>query len=123
MSQVSGFGLRVSAVVLALLMCCTAVYADSKDTNLRPLGNEPSATTGEPGRADEPATSAALETKYRAELETRLAQERTSYEASLKSLWFANIAVWGCLLAFIVMQGLSAKKRSAELARLKAQRE
>lgn len=109
------FGVRCSLLVGALVLCAAVVFADSKDESLKPL---------DPPAAAAPAeTSAALEAKYRAELEKRLAAERESYRGSLTSLWLANAAVWACLLAFIAMQALSARKKSAELARLTAQRQ
>ena len=133
MRQVSGFRFRVSGAaalrsLLALLLvlaCCAPVFADSKAENLKPL-EDPAAegiggTTNAPAASE--ATDAALEKKYRAELEKRLAQERDSYAGSLRSLWLANGAVWACLLGFIIAQALAIKKRSAELERLKAQRE
>lgn len=122
----SMFGVRCFALLFALaLLLASPVFADSKDDTLRPLGDE---TTEEAGNDEKaaPTTTAArkeLEAEYRAELEKRLAQERKSYEASLTSLWLANAAVWALLIAFIVAQAFAARKRSAELARLKAQRE
>ena len=126
MSQGSGFRVQVSGVLLVWLLVLLAapVFADSKDENLRPLDDvaDTAGSTNQPA-STEPATDADLEQKYRAELEKRLAQERESYEGSLKSLWLANAAVWGCLIAFIVFQAISARKRNAELDRLKQQRE
>ncbi|MCA8916294.1 MAG: hypothetical protein KDB90_12865 [Planctomycetes bacterium] len=133
MRQVSGFRFRVSGaaalrslvVLLLVLACCAPAFADSKSENLKPLddtGTEGIAGTTNAPAANE-ATDAALETKYRAELEKRLAQERDSYAGSLRSLWLANGAVWACLLGFIIAQAFAIKKRSVELARLKAQRE
>ena len=130
MSQVSGFRFQVSGVLLVCLLVLLAapLFADSKDENLRPLDD----AENEVGSAGAPTTGAAsaevaadpdLEAKYRAELEKRLAQERESYEGSLRSLWLANAGVWGCLIAFIVFQAVSARKRNAELDRLKQQRE
>lgn len=111
------------AGVWCLVLFAAPLLADSKDENLRPLDG-----AGETvGAANEPvsenATDPALEKKYRAELEKRLDQERESYEGSLRSLWLANAAVWGCLIAFIIFQTVSARKRAAELDRLKQQRE
>ena len=129
MNQVSGLRFQVSGWLIAaalVLVCSFPVLADSKADSLKPLGNEAPAGVGGTASGpstEQPATDAKLEQKYREELEERLAQERDSYAGSLRSLWLANGAVWGCLLAFIIMQALSAKKRSAELERLKAQRE
>ncbi|MCB9892944.1 MAG: hypothetical protein H6839_00675 [Planctomycetes bacterium] len=125
MNKWLAFGVRCSVTLLLLLMFALPVFADSKAENLKPL-DAPSAegiggTTAKPASTE--ATDAALEARYRAELETRLAQERDSYAGSLRSLWLANGAVWACLLGFIISQALAIKKRSAELERLKAQRE
>lgn len=122
MRQVSGWRFQVSGWLFAaalMIVCSFPVLADSKDENLKPL--EPS---GQTIRAESTtdATSSALEEKYRVELESRLAQERESYEGSLRSLWLSNAAVWACLLVFIGLQALSARKKAAELARLKAER-
>lgn len=122
MNQVSGFRFRVSgpAILIALLLFCTApLFADSKDTNLKPLNADNTSAKPEPVQT----TSPELEKKYRAELEKRLAEERDSYKGSLRSLWLANSAVWAVLLLFIIFQAVGARKRAAELARLKAQRE
>jgi hypothetical protein len=120
MKQVSGLRLQVSGLLIAaLLLFAAPLMADSKDENLRPL--PPSEQAG-PAESTTEATSAALEEKYRTELEHRLAEERASYEGSLRSLWLSNAAVWACLLVFIGLQALSARKKAAELARLKADR-
>jgi hypothetical protein len=113
------FVFRVPCFALIVLLFSMPVFADSKDENLKPL-EAPS----EAGRVVETATpvSPELEEKYRAELEKRLAQERESYAGSLRSLWLANAAVWACLLIFIGVQAVSARKKSAELARLKSER-
>jgi hypothetical protein len=111
--------MKLVAMLLVLLFAAP-VFADSKADNLKPLDPPPEA--GRTAVTTNPA-SPELEEKYRAELEKRLEQERTSYEGSLRSLWLSNAAVWGCLLAFIAMQALSSRKRAAELARLKAERE
>lgn len=125
MSKCLGHGVRCLATLLLALCCALPVLADSKAENLRPLDDTSSdgigGTTGAP--ASTAATDAELEAKYRAELEKRLAQERDSYAGSLRSLWLANGAVWACLLGFIIAQAFAAKKRNAELERLKAQRE
>jgi len=74
--------------------------------------------------ARDPAVTAAraeLEAEYRRELESRLAHERETYAASLKSLWVANVAVWTILLAFIAYQALSWRKTLRELERLKSE--
>ena len=106
-------------LITLLLLLAPALVADSKDESLKPLGE---AAVG--GSPTSPAqTDAGLEEHYRAELESRLAEERESYAASLQSLWIANAAVWACLLGFIAMQAVSARKRATELARLKALRE
>jgi hypothetical protein len=129
MSQVSGISFQLSRagnwLVLCLLLVLAApLCADSKDTNLKPLDN--SAGVAAPvntGPEVKETTDPALEKKYRDALEQRLADERKSYEGSLRSLWLANSAVWACLLGFIIFQALAARKRSAELERLKAERE
>ena len=116
----SVFRVPCSALLL-LLLAAVPVLADSKADNLKPL--DPPGEMGKAAETTDAPVSPELEEKYRAELEARLAQERTSYEGSLRSLWLSNAAVWGCLLAFIAAQALSARKKSAELARLKAERE
>ncbi|MCB9933228.1 MAG: hypothetical protein H6841_07400 [Planctomycetes bacterium] len=109
---------------LALFFGAAPVLADSKSENLRPLDNtEIGAPAAQNGAAETAATSPELEAKYRAELESRLAQERASYEGSLRSLWLSSAAVWAVLLGFIIAQAFAAKKRSAELERLRQQRE
>jgi hypothetical protein len=111
---------KISGFLLAcLLLLASPVFADSKDESLRPLGDAAGATDA----PTEEATDPALEKKYRAELENRLARERESYEGSLRSLWLSNAAVWGCLIAFIIFQAISARRRTAELERLRAKRE
>lgn len=116
--------LRWLFCVVMLFALATPVLADSKSENLRPLDNsELGAPAAQNGAAEAPTTSAELEAKYRAELENRLAQERASYEGSLRSLWLSSAAVWAVLLGFIIAQAFAAKKRSAELERLKQQRE
>ena len=115
---------RVLLVVLLMLLA-SPVFADSKDENLKPLdGNKTEKTETPPtSKPADTATDADLEAKYRAELEKRLTQERESYEGSLRSLWLSNSAVWAALLGFIIFQAIGIRKRTAELARLKAQRE
>jgi hypothetical protein len=103
-----------------LLLFAAPLFADSKAENLRPLDDTPVAGSDV---APVSANAEALEQEYRKALEERLAEERKSYEGSLTSLWLSNAAVWTCLLAFIVLQALSAKKKAAELARLKSERE
>jgi len=116
--------LRFAVCVALLIALAAPVFADSKDENLRPLDNsELGAPAAQNGSAETPATSPELEAKYRAELESRLAQERASYEGSLRSLWLANAAVWAVLLGFIIAQAFAARKRAAELERLRQQRE
>jgi len=116
--------LRFAVCVALLIALAAPVFADSKSENLRPLDNsELGAPAAQNGSAETPATSAELEAKYRAELESRLAQERASYEGSLRSLWLANAAVWAVLLGFIIAQAFAARKRAAELERLRQQRE
>jgi len=108
-------------VIALLVLFAAPLLADSKGENLKPLEGTPAA--GEVAAASNSPAGDELEATYRAELEKRLAQERTSYEGSLTSLWLSNAAVWGCLLAFVILQALSARKKAAELARLKAERE
>ncbi|MCG3183762.1 MAG: hypothetical protein ICCCNLDF_01871 [Planctomycetes bacterium] len=116
--------LRFAVCVALLIALAAPVFADSKDENLRPLDNsELGAPAAQNGSAEMPTTSPELEAKYRAELESRLAQERASYEGSLRSLWLANTAVWAVLLGFIIAQAFAARKRAAELERLRQQRE
>ena len=117
---------RVLLLVVLFLFAATPLFADSQDENLKPLDadkveNTSAATNS--SNADATLVSPELEKKYRAELESRLAQERESYESSLRSLWLANSAVWACLLGFIIFQAIAVRKRAAELAQLKAQRE
>lgn len=95
-----------------------ALAADSKAESLAPA-NQQSGAAG----ATESELRRQLEAEYRVELERRVAQEKTSMEKSLSSLWMANAAVWTVLLAFVVMQALSARKRVAELERLRTSRE
>ncbi|MBZ0137195.1 MAG: hypothetical protein K8I27_12575 [Planctomycetes bacterium] len=110
--------------VWCLVLFAAPVFADSKDESLRPLdGASESAGAADTPAGEEFAADPALEKKYRTELEKRLAVERESYEGSLTSLWLANMAVWGCLFGFIIFQAVSARKRAAELERLKQQRE
>lgn len=118
-------GVRGVLRIVTLVLCLTAagafapfLAADSKAESLAPA-NQPSGTTGTP----ESELRRQLEAEYRAELEKRVAQEKTSMEKSLSSLWMANAAVWTVLLAFVVMQALSARKRVAELERLRTSRE
>jgi hypothetical protein len=93
-----------------------SALADSKADSLKPMSDE-----SPPAAAGESELRRELEQEYRAALETRLAQEKASYEGSLRSLWIANSAVWGMLLLFVVMQALSARKRERELERLRNQ--
>lgn len=120
-------GQRSGAVWVCLLMACvflaSPLRADSKDESLRPLDSASESVDAANEPVSDQATDPALEKKYRTELEKRLDQERASYTASLRSLWLANVAVWGCLIAFIIFQAVSARKRAAELDRLKQQRE
>ena len=116
---------RALLLVILVLLSAAPVFADSKDENLKPLDTDAAETASEPtnnANTDAVLVSPELEKKYRAELENRLAQERESYESSLRSLWLANSAVWACLLGFIIFQAVAVRKRAAELAQLKAQR-
>lgn len=116
--------LRWLVGVVLLFALAAPVLADSKSENLRPLDDTGlGAPAAQNGTAETAATSPKLEAKYRAELESRLAQERASYEGSLRSLWLSSAAVWAVLLGFIIAQAFAAKKRAAELERLKQQRE
>jgi hypothetical protein len=110
------YGRRVFAALLCVGALSLPALADSKSESLKPLSDEAQPTTAE---KDESGLRAELEKEYRAALETRLAQEKASYEGSLHSLWIANSAVWGMLLLFVVMQALSARKRERELERLR----
>lgn len=109
--------------ILVLMLIATfafapALAADSKAETLRPANS--SAASPTPTEAE---LRKQLEAEYRAALEKRVAQEKASMEGSLKSLWMSNAAVWGVLLAFIVLQALGARKRTAELDRLRNARE
>ena len=102
-------------ITVTLFAFATPVFADSKSETPKPPSNAAALT--------EQDLRQQLETEYRAALETRLAQEKASYEGSLRSLWMSSAAVWGVLLVFIAMQALSARKRAAELQGLRAARE
>lgn len=106
----------IGLLLLAILALAAPLRADSKAETMKP-----------PPQAAQPPSETALEAeveaKYRKALEERMAKEKASYEGSLTSLWLSNAAVWAVLLAFIVMQALSARKRAAELERLRAARE
>jgi hypothetical protein len=95
---------------LCALVCCLLFAA-------APLHAEDDASPGEA----EQALRAELEVEYRRALESRLAHERETYAASLKSLWVANVAVWAILLAFIAYQAVSWRKTLRELERIKAE--
>ncbi|MBX3460377.1 MAG: hypothetical protein KF696_10520 [Planctomycetes bacterium] len=118
----TGLRVKVACVALAacvLLLACAPALADSRDEWSRPVSEaQPAANTP----ANESELRKQLEAEYRVELEKRLEQERSSYSASLTSLWIANSAVWAILLLFVIMQALSARKKSAELDRIKQQR-
>lgn len=112
--------MSISRTVLWVFLCLMLVAAaplsaDSKDQTMR--GTPP------PAPKTEAELRAELEQVYRTELETRVAQEKASYEGSIRSLWLSNAAVWTILLLFVALQALSARKRSMELARLRAERE
>lgn len=111
---------RVLGSLLLLLLLAGTVLADSKDETLRPVSNEPVEAADEPSEGE---LRRELEAEYRAELQERLAQERESYAGSLTSLWLSNAAVWTVLIAFIIAQSVTARRRANELARLKAMRE
>lgn len=64
-----------------------------------------------------------LEADYRKALDERLAKERELYAGSINNLWLSNVAVWACLGLFILLQAFTARKRLAEIARLRASRE
>lgn len=102
---------RASVVGVLLAACAVPVLADSKAE----LMKQDSPAKAAPNETE---LRKQLEAEYRAELEKRLAQERTSYEGSLRSLWIANGAVWAVLLLFVMMQALSARKREQELAKV-----
>jgi len=107
-----------SVLMLLIVALAPALAADSKTDTLRPLENSAPAPS-----ASETELRKHLEAEYRAELETRVAKETASMQGSLKSLWMSNAAVWTILFAFVVMQALAARKRGAELERLRNARE
>ncbi len=108
----------MALLCLACALWAPGLAADSKSESLHPLNQQPPAKT-----ISESEMRSQLETEYRAELEKRVAQEKTSMEGSLHSLWMSNAAVWTVLLGFVVLQALSARKRSAELDRLRRSRQ
>ncbi|MBK9975183.1 MAG: hypothetical protein IPP14_10465 [Planctomycetes bacterium] len=108
----------MALLCLACALCASGLAADSKSESLHPLNEQPPAkTTGESELRSQ------LETEYRAQLEKRVAQEKISMEGSLHSLWMSNAAVWTVLFTFVVLQALSARKRSAEIERLRRSRQ
>ncbi|MCC6573071.1 MAG: hypothetical protein IT462_04695 [Planctomycetes bacterium] len=116
--------------IILMLMLAAPLFADTRGANLPPPPVTPEqrdALMVEFREKETPAIRSAveaeLEARYRKELETRLAQERDTYASSINNLWMSNAAVWAVLALFIVLQALSARKRMAEIARLKAMRE
>lgn len=105
-------------LLLAAVAIAPALAADSKSETLR-LANEAAPTPS----AGESEMRKQLESEYRAELAKRVAQETASMEGSLTSLWLSNAAVWTVLLAFVALQAMGARKRAAELERLRTARE
>ncbi|MCF6227880.1 MAG: hypothetical protein L3J82_04315 [Planctomycetes bacterium] len=110
-------------LILVAFALCGPVFADSKG-EVKPF-NE---TIAEPApavdrKAIETEIRAELEKEYRAELEKRHEFESKRHEDSLANLWLSNAVIWAVFLIFIALQTLSAKKRAAELARLKAMKE
>lgn len=123
-------GLRWMLLALVLLGICPALPADTRDRldDPPPSAEDAAAKAREELQPEvraevEKTLRPELEAEYRKELENRLAQERDSYAASLENLWMSNAAVWGCLLLFVALQALSARKRMQEIARLKALRD
>jgi hypothetical protein len=109
--------MAATCLLFALCACfALPVRADSKAETMKP---PPEAAKP----VDEATLRARLETEYREQLAQRIAQEKTSYEGSLTSLWMSNAAVWAVLMAFIVLQALSARKRGAQLELLRAARQ
>ncbi|MBX3475770.1 MAG: hypothetical protein KF754_15475 [Planctomycetes bacterium] len=102
------------AATLSVIAIASPIFADSKSETLRQP--EPAG----PVLSSELEARRALEKEYRAELEKRVAAEKSSMQASLTSLWMANAAVWAVLLGFVVYQALGVRKLAAELQRLKA---
>lgn len=124
MKATADFGFRildwrcVAIAAFAVVVFALPVFADSKAETMKPLGQSVPA-----GAVDKEVVRKELEAEYRKALEERLAQEKASYEGSLRSLWMANAAVWTVLLLFVAMHALSARKRGRELERLRAARE
>ncbi len=113
--RIADCGLRIAAACLLVVALVLPAFADSKADSLKPVNEDV------PASVSEAELRKQLEAEYRVALEKRLAQEKESYEGSLRSLWIANSAVWGMLLLFVVMQALSARKRERELERLRGQ--
>jgi len=109
---------RIGIVIAVLIALAAPVFADSKAESLKE--KDPTVETPATGEA---ALRAELEKEYRAKLKERLDEEMKTYQASLTSLWASNAAVWGCLLVFVILSSLGARKRRQELERLKALRE
>lgn len=105
-------------LLLAAVAIAPALAADSKSETLRPASE--AAPTPSAGESE---IRKQLESEYRAELAKRVAQETASMEGSLTSLWLSNAAVWTVLLAFVDLQAMAARKRAAELERLRTARE
>lgn len=108
----------IGLLLLSCALLAPGLAADSKSESLHPLNEQQPAAA-----ISESDLRAQLEKEYRAELEKRVAQEKASMERSLHSLWMSNAAVWTVLFAFVVLQALSARKRSAEIERLRRSRE
>ena len=118
--------------ILVILICvlCAPVFADTLRDPPPPMpvtDAQRDALLKEFREKETPAIETrlreSLETEYRQKLEKRLAEEREAYTASINNLWMSNAAVWACLAVFIVLQAFAARKRMAEIARLKAMRE
>lgn len=108
-------------LLITILALSGSLFADSKG-EVKPFNETPPAPV-----IDKKALSieirAELEKEYRAEMEKQLAFAIKRDEDSLTNLWVSNSVVWGVFLIFIAAQVLSAKKRTAELSRLKAMKE
>ncbi|MEE9311351.1 MAG: hypothetical protein V3V10_02955 [Planctomycetota bacterium] len=118
---------QILFLILVAFALCGPVFADSKG-QVKPL-NETMPKAAPPvdmkaiKLAVEKELRIELEKEYRVELEKRSEFEKKRHEDSLTNLWISNSVVWAVFLIFIALQTLSAKKRTAELARLKAMKE
>ncbi|MHC4840645.1 MAG: hypothetical protein ACYTDT_06715 [Planctomycetota bacterium] len=114
---------RMILVLTILMLIGSPLLADSK-ADLKPLNETANEAKPTPApAANDSALRAELEREYRAEMEKRLEFEIKRHEDSLTNLWISNAVIWSVFLIFIAMQALSAKKRAAELVRLKAMKD